>query len=206
MFYWNQKELLNVVSHRCKELAAWRWAVTTVKSRNEGSGSMEGNVHFFSWKMDRSAAHWWWPQGLPQSTPHLQQVTLTGPWLSHPIPQGPRGAGWQLLHQALLYRASATNSTGSLWVWLLCITLGTSSLVCFSMLLKKTWMFWRIWKEEMWSGCWEVYVWILEMSQSTLTMTWWPETTTTCPYKDIYFYRKLYFYWSCLSNHFQGWT
>lgn len=46
MFYWNQKELLNVVSHRCMELAAWCRAVTTVKSWNEGSGSMEGNVHF----------------------------------------------------------------------------------------------------------------------------------------------------------------
>ena len=33
-----------MVSHRCKEMAAWCWAVTTVKRRNEGSGSMSRQV------------------------------------------------------------------------------------------------------------------------------------------------------------------
>lgn len=206
MFYWNQRELLSVVSHRCKEMAAWCWAVTTVKRWNEGSGSMA------AWAFESGRKCTFFPSPLaderwagaqhtgdgyrssPYSTPHLQPVTLSGPWLSHPILQSPRGASWQLLHQAFLLSRVSNRCRGLfLWVWLLCITLRNFSLVCFFILWRNMIFFFLKGvgkrRHEMaadkklcpWHGC----VWILEMPQSTLTATQWPETINRCPHKDI---------------------
>lgn len=96
-------------------MAAWWWAVTTVKRRNEGSGSMAAwavesgrkcTYFFFSpcrlqMKDGQESSTLVMAKGVaPRQPPRLQPVTLSGPWLSHPIPQSPRGAGWQLLQQA----------------------------------------------------------------------------------------------------------
>lgn len=92
MFYRNQRELLIVVGHRCKEMLVWQWAMTTVKCQNEGSGSMERNVHFFRWQMDRSAAQWWWQRRLPNQ-PHISsksQLLDRGPLTqSFRVPEEP---------------------------------------------------------------------------------------------------------------------
>lgn len=79
------------------------------------------------------------------------------------------------------YRKSATGATGFLWVWLLCITRGTSAW-CVSLsswrnmnVLKELergdvkWLLTR--KYVPWHGC----AWILEMPDSTLRVTWWCE-------------------------------
>lgn len=100
MFYWNQKELLSVVSHRCKKLAGCCWAVTTVKRPNESSGSMEGNVLFsFFWLLkdgqERSAlvmaigvapinptspaSHTYWTVALSPNPSESQRSRLTAP-------------------------------------------------------------------------------------------------------------------------------
>lgn len=154
MFYWNQGELLSVVSHRCRKMAAWCWAVTPVKRQNEGSDCMAAwplsqawKVHFFTTFSDEGwAARWWWPQGQPL-------VNSTSP-ASHTywtvaLSPSPSESQWsRLTGLPPGYQESATGATGYLWVCLLSIT---SGLVCVSIL-----KYFKVEKkpEEMWNEHW----------------------------------------------------
>lgn len=101
MFYWNQRELLSVSSHRCREMAAGPWQLSKGEMKARAAWQHEalsqaGNVLFFQMKDGQEHSVLVMATG---ATPHLQPVTLTGPLLSHPILQSPRRASWQLPHQ-----------------------------------------------------------------------------------------------------------
>lgn len=56
---------------------------------------------------------------LPRSTPHLEQVTLTGPWLTHPVLQGSQMTDSYSTMQVLQCWMPAPGATSSHWMWLL---------------------------------------------------------------------------------------
>ncbi len=140
MFYWNQRELLSAVSHRCREMAARCWAVTTVKRWNEGSGSMAAwavesgrkCTFFFPLRFqvkdvqERSALVM--ATGAAPSQPHISSQ-------SHLVDRGSLTQSLRVPEEPVdssstrpcCYGASATGATAFLWACLLCITLGTSA-------------------------------------------------------------------------------
>lgn len=167
MFYWNQRELLSVVSHRWREMAAWCWAVTTVKRRNEGSGSMaawaveSGRKCTFFFSLRFQIKDWQEHSALVMATgaspsqPHISSQ-------SHLVDRGSLTRFLRVPEEPFdspstrpyCYQAPATGATGFLRVWLLCISLGTSA-CCVSLSSWRNMKHWRSLKEEMRNGCWQ---------------------------------------------------
>lgn len=82
----------------------------------EGSCSMEGSVpSFFPPHSMMDSISCDGRKSRPESTPHLQQVTLTGPWVTPPpkFPQGHRRAGRHLSPDSL---AKGDVAVAQLWM------------------------------------------------------------------------------------------
>lgn len=187
MFYWNQSELLSVVSHRCGEMAAWWWAVTTVKRRNEGSGSMA------TWSIESGrkfaffSLHFQMKDG--QESSALVMATGAAPSQPHVSSQShlvDRGSLTQSFRVPVEPVDSSSTRPCCYWVCNKCHRVSVSmvvmyhprkfSLICFSILLKKHECFEGVGKRRCKMAAdrklcsWQDCVWILNMPQSTLSV------------------------------------
>lgn len=106
-----------MVSHRWREMAARRWSVTPVRSHGRlMQHGRKCTFFFFSPHSMMDSISCDGRKSLPELTPHLQQVALTGPWVtpSPKFPQGHRRANRQLSPDCL---ATGDVAVAQLWMY-----------------------------------------------------------------------------------------